>query len=568
MLPIPYSDLKGIIPFLRHTANAALLCGSLLVGHNTSAQVFYPAANPDHPAASNTASNVENTGNDHVPLADQTLRVMCWDGDKPGLGWSFSPNEAPGATGNQYLIGTQFGKVTDPDIVADPGNFGRTGLPFTTVLVAYVLDGGIYYEVHQYDAPSNTMTDVTPSPVLLAAPDEKGSNPNVDVDGEGHAVITWAAHGRIFAQVYDMPNATLYPRCEIAGQDGFDCSQPDVAVNLGSEDIVSFIYIVTDPQGQQTVHMYQNSRQAVESYASLNSGLGRNVLPNRRGFYEAPRIAAPPDYTPFGTCDLEAVVADRSTNEIIGLNRTFTTNNLVNFGSLPTVNVLNSIGGLYQRVNCTRPVVSYCFDVIEVAWTLRDGTLFGGRVRNVRNGSEEIVQCRLDYFTGAFVTGSQPTPGYSIVNQEELGRQSVPSVAGRYAAFVSPQNANTGKAFYCFTEEGKSEVYYKSSYYYNVNLRTAVTPSPPLPIQPVTAYPNPFQQETTLTLTLAEGEVVRAVEVYDPTGQPVRNLKLPTAKTKGPQQLRWDAAGLRPGLYLVRVRTNTGALYTYRLQHE
>jgi hypothetical protein len=546
--------------------------GLLTAGSAATAQnwTWYPAINPDYSPGS--ARRVENTGNEHVPLDGQTLRVMCWDGDQPQIGWSFSPDALPGQLGHVALLGNQFGTVTDPDIVADPGNFGDRGGSTTDVLVAYMLDGAVCCEVQRYNAATNQMVPLMRRPMVLATPSEKGSNPNVDVDGEGHAVVTWSqdmagggGEKAIYVQTYHMPTQTFYPRVEVAGERGYDCTQPDVAIYHKQEQIISVIYIVTDSQGEQTVRVTQVGRLNIEGWPTLqyNFGAGVDVLPGWRGRYDAPRIAAPVNWPNFEQSDFQAVVMETTTNQIVGLNMSNYTGMLTptNPPTYPTVQSLNHAGGMDGTTLCSKPVVSFCADAIEVAWTMED-------VRQVRNGDQEVVHTFLNWY-GTPANMPPPNTWYSIVNQQERGNQRVPSVAGRYAGMLSPRASSsvTNKAFYCFVDENSSDILFKSSLYFAQYLRTAATPAPKV-TQPLAAYPNPFQEQTTLTLTLAKGETVQSLQVVDAQGQPVRGLKLPPTGATGDQQVHWNAAGLKPGLYLVQLRTSTGALHTYRVQHE
>ncbi|NBC17989.1 MAG: T9SS type A sorting domain-containing protein [Bacteroidetes bacterium] len=70
------------------------------------------------------------------------------------------------------------------------------------------------------------------------------------------------------------------------------------------------------------------------------------------------------------------------------------------------------------------------------------------------------------------------------------------------------------------------------------------------------AYPNPFQGQTTLSYTLAQGGPVRLV-VYDVLGREVAVL-VDEVRPAGTQQVRWDAAGVASGVYVARLETGDG----------
>jgi hypothetical protein len=562
----------------RRLAGTTLLLSSLGAAPTATAQLtFYPATTPDRHNAS--SPNISNTGADHIPLAGNTLRVTCWDGQNPQVGWSYGPgNGAPElGEGHTTLLGSRQGTIIDPDIVADAGNFGTNGNRQTDVFIAYELNGGIYYEMMRFDARTRTLTNVGRVPTLLVPASEGGSNPNVDIDGQGHVALTWSqwdpthTYQAIYLRTLDLNTGTFSDPCEVAGEPGFTCSLPDVALYHTGEQLISLVFLATDPGGNQSVRMTQISRIIVENYAQYGTnfyGAGIEVLPGVFGSFGSPRIATP-TYSDWYTTqnatngDFQVVVAEAGSNQIYGLNRVNSRGNMLPYqpSTLPTVQVLNSAGGLSAVAECRQPVVTYCADIIEVAWTLSDT-----RPPFVRNGNQEVVATLLT------VDGTPQNTGgwYSIVNENEFSDQNTPSLAGRFAANLpagAPASSNTNEVFYCFSDPMNWQIGYKSSAAGNISLRTAATPAPKM-AQPLSAYPNPFQEQTTLTLTLAKGETVQSMQVVDAQGQPVRGLKLPKAGATGDQQVRWNAAGLKPGLYLVQLRTSTGALHTYRVQHE
>lgn len=71
----------------------------------------------------------------------------------------------------------------------------------------------------------------------------------------------------------------------------------------------------------------------------------------------------------------------------------------------------------------------------------------------------------------------------------------------------------------------------------------------------VTTYPNPFQQHTTVAVTLPRAAHLR-VEVYDLLGRRVETLA-DAPRAAGTHRLPLDAEGLPPGLYLVRTAVGT-----------
>ncbi|MCB2211101.1 T9SS type A sorting domain-containing protein [bacterium] len=70
----------------------------------------------------------------------------------------------------------------------------------------------------------------------------------------------------------------------------------------------------------------------------------------------------------------------------------------------------------------------------------------------------------------------------------------------------------------------------------------------------VSAYPNPFNERATITISLPESGEVTA-QMYDITGRRVATL-LSGSVTAGTHQLAWDADGLASGVYFLRVQTD------------
>lgn len=65
------------------------------------------------------------------------------------------------------------------------------------------------------------------------------------------------------------------------------------------------------------------------------------------------------------------------------------------------------------------------------------------------------------------------------------------------------------------------------------------------------AYPNPFTSRTSLTLRASEAQAVR-VDLFDVLGRRVRTLFEGTVRPGAPVDVRVEASGLPPGLYVVR----------------
>ncbi|HSG67813.1 MAG TPA: T9SS type A sorting domain-containing protein [Bacteroidales bacterium] len=78
----------------------------------------------------------------------------------------------------------------------------------------------------------------------------------------------------------------------------------------------------------------------------------------------------------------------------------------------------------------------------------------------------------------------------------------------------------------------------------------------------IKVYPNPFRQETIIEFTLNVEEVVEA-DVFDNYGRHVTRLAYKTF-SPGEHQLRWEADGLSPGIYLLHLKIS-GRNYSTRI---
>lgn len=77
-------------------------------------------------------------------------------------------------------------------------------------------------------------------------------------------------------------------------------------------------------------------------------------------------------------------------------------------------------------------------------------------------------------------------------------------------------------------------------------------------------YPNPTHGNTTINVTLAKNEQA-VIRLFDAQGKVVKDLGVVKSLTGGTQQLTYDFSGQIPGLYLVSVMTNKGAISTSKL---
>jgi hypothetical protein len=561
-------------------ASAAAI--SLLTLGSASAQVYYPAVNGDSNGSyTYTVTGAANTGCEvaYYGTGNTLLKAFVWD-DANGsyLGW-----DKAGTKGAVPLLGVG---AQDPDVVVDPGTTsGGTG----KILVTYVINGNIFFEVRQLNGAGSAFTTIKASTQVNTAGSGTCANPNVDVDNDGEALIVWEQGGIIYARSFDLTNSTSATTLRAvyrvsANQPGFTFSQPDVSINRNTNNgsastliVPSFVFVATNTATlAQSIRLYQ---PAIASVRSGSSPGANTVIYTGSASLETPRISATHNYSAFGSYGYEVVLTDidPAGNKIVGLNNS-SASSAVSSTNLPTVTVLNNAGNgispLYALAACERPVVTYAGDAILVAWTLLDG----GSVPPTRNGDKEVLQVRLNYINGAVQNYNQNNgDGYAIVNKSEVGDQYLPSVAGRLTSFTRGIYSNND-ALYAFFDENASQILHKSSAYQNVNLRPAAGNSAPATAgtsnaaikagafgtSRLEAYPNPFHGTAALNLGLREGEQVRSLSVYNTTGQLVSTLEPAQA---GPTIIDAAAAGLKPGLYVLRLTTTLGA-QSLRLSYE
>jgi hypothetical protein len=560
----------------------SLAAAALLTTGSAQAQVIYNlAANGDNSGTGGTgATGVSNTGCEVAYYGiDVLLRAFTWDtGSGAYLGWVLGSNK-----GSAPLLGTG---AEDPDVVVDPGSTSNGGKGSGKMLVTYLRNGSVYYEVRQVNGAGTTLTTIKGSTIVNTAGAGLCSNPNVDVNNDGEALIVWEQSGAIYARTFALAASTSSTNLGsvyrvTSAQANYSFSQPDVAINRntnnGSTAVVpSFVYVATDlTTGTQTLRMSQPAMTNVR--AGSGSGLaGTNVYVGS-GALETPRIAAAVNYAGMGSYGYEVVLTDLdgAGNKIIGLNNS-SSSSAVSVANLPAASVLNINGDgttpLYALATCERPVVTYNGDAILVAWTLLDG----GSVPPTFQGNKDVIKVNLSYMKGDVIGN-----GYSVVDKSTTGDQYVPSIAGRLTSFTLG-GTNLSEALYAFFDENVGDVLWKSSYYFNTNLRPTATTAAPKGkgtgtaqlTAPATrgterleAYPNPFHGTATFNLGLREGEHVRSLEVYSTTGQRVSTVALPTEQSAPTVSFDAVAAGLTPGLYLVRLTTDQGT-QNLRLHYE
>lgn len=70
-------------------------------------------------------------------------------------------------------------------------------------------------------------------------------------------------------------------------------------------------------------------------------------------------------------------------------------------------------------------------------------------------------------------------------------------------------------------------------------------------------FPNPFSEETTIRFFIKHPNSPVLLQIYDVTGKVLTTLK-DDKPDQGLNEIRWDAAGYKPGIYYIRLKTDIG----------
>ncbi len=469
-------------------------------------QVDIPA-NPDYTAAAIpvVSTSIQNTGNDIKPRSSSFWHVNTWDGSKPS--WSWAINNVVQKTYDIQGINT--GIVSDPDIVLS--------MDREWVRIVYVLDGFLVTsELWQFNG-----TDY--SYVSTQTLDE-GINPNIDVNNANHVAVTYQKLGvpQVFAFVEEINNTLAGPI--FINQDG---QRPDVAISnfagILGQVVVSFTYISPDDQ----VLVLDQHR-----YGNLLSGSSTAISQEFRpidawqainGTFGTPRIAHNWYNETFPWCQF--TVDDWHLSCAVAVDFKATNNDEYIYTMTRHINGCNMPGTTFQLsvVNTAnnsfvapqenrRPVVSYCGDVIVVAWEyLRPLPPATVVLSNTIN--RDIIVRRLTW--NGIPWGINV---YSRVNLLNTGDQVIPSVSGRYTT----GGATASDCYYLFVDQNANDVLFKGSYYHNINLRPVTSGSMEYKKQVLTddqeqvqLFPNPASD----LLTIQGVSHGASIEILDRLGR-------------------------------------------------
>jgi hypothetical protein len=180
-------------------------------------------------------------------------------------------------------------------------------------------------------------------------------------------------------------------------------------------------------------------------------------------------------------------------------------------GTSIQLSIANLTGNAFVAPRRNRkPVISYCGDVIVVAWEMNEaGTGFGGGNQN------DVLVWRLNWGGTHWAINN-----YSRVNVSTTGNQVIPSVSGRYTT----GGATASDCYYLFVDQNANDVLFKGSYYHNINLRPVASGSMEYKKQVLTndqeqvhLFPNPASDLLTIQ-GISQGV---SIEILDRLGRQV-----------------------------------------------
>lgn len=241
--------MRKTLSLCRALALASLLFGLTFTGHGQSLLPLSPKlvdpdfANPDQMLADGLPG-IENTGADYQDDVDGgRLRVMCWDGEKPGFGWVFSDSPTnPSSTDVVFLDGAPDGhmlidgpqvvsagrEIRDPDIVTWYNPVIRRW--YIVLTFEQDLDGypQVLYSIYQFNpkpvpghGPLTLVSDPAnpdfhyPQLVSYRLNNREPADfqyPNVDIGQGGYVAFTYSNGEHIFGRIRDLSGiGNAYP---------------------------------------------------------------------------------------------------------------------------------------------------------------------------------------------------------------------------------------------------------------------------------------------------------------------------------------------------------------------
>jgi hypothetical protein len=230
--------------------------------------------------------------------------------------------------------------------------------------------------------------------------------------------------------------------------------------------------------------------------------------------YGRPRIAAPSNPNNFKYKDYSAVLNEFDVN-----NNKWNLLSITRFrGQHSPLFIANEYPDI-TSAECKEPAITYINKDILISFKT-----------NNQNPDFDIYQKKLNY-----KGDPQDYWYYSLVNISPSGKNSSPSICGRFA----PQN----KALYTFFDGSIDQILFKTSYVGNKNLRK------PMKINENIIYPNPVINNS-LTIHLDNIGLVDYYEIYNINGKVLISQKISNKYTK------MNLSKLSKGVYYIKIFNN------------
>lgn len=462
--------------------------------------------------------DIQRTGNDFQTFdnGSKTIEVMVWDGNCPGFSLivrdNFSPFNFITAWGAD-LNGTQYGKITDPDIVVSQSDVTSGNL---AIMIVYVLDGpsdlfgngsNIAYEEYTYDylldeLTLNVNSDITNAANVIS--NNEASSPNIDANDDNQIVITFEEREEIFtyANQFSSPATVLNPGVGMSGPNtnlnnklnisnnlglqNYSFLTPDVSIaDISNNGITFSSYVFVDQYGN-LILVQEDINDLLNNVTSASFN---NIQIDRET--KNPRISSPPsDYISNDwECAITAEYKSGATNQIgVYFNRA--TSSPFDF-SRRSLNRNFSGNSLIDGCINTFPAISYTFAndseaSIAVAWTVEICD-----PQSLYFQSEDVISANLN------LNSLNRTPFdsdyFMLVCLARKGKQHAVSVAGEsdYS-----QNHEESRVFYSLVSNDDM-VFKTSDVIMQPHLRKKAETTEILvsSIEDINVYPNPTKGE-------------------------------------------------------------------------
>ena len=570
---------------------------------------------------SSTAHNVENTGADYWEIyKGPRLRVACWDGDEPGIGWylsdTFDPSFVPlsgqlpiqGAGVGQdiggHVVGT-VGEIRDPDVAVRASEDGwLIALTFLQRIDGQLVALHTIYRLRFKPMPvfapvTDPAAPATRYPQLVGLY-KACTSPNVDIGQAGTAVFVFESTNQIYARVRPLvtladalPTYVPHPVHPVdigapgtcfADETQVLVSEPDVAVGepTGAGTVAPKAHIVyvrrsNDTQfgggfdrvivsSEDLTQLTQPTTTAtcadqVPVYTAWND-------PDNLGFKPkvySPRIAPIYDLQQPAFSVGGYMVAMRQVwTSFFTTNQRTTILSYSNTGSNTGLHEVTGRGPLtVDQCRNTQPAVATYDQNGCVDWTHRNTSLSTCFATGV-TGEEVIGQpVELD----GTIPLANPN-AFPRLNDNEPADQNTPSASGGHSSATTKSDVNI---LHVWVDERDRTIRWREAASGAQAYRQGRGGEPAAAEVPTTAYvvPNPADAGSAVRLHLSANEelvslvVVDVLSGYAAQPMPAERVRAVSLATEaGEVDVPLQAllpADARPGLYAVRVQTTRGS---------